>query len=974
MSRGVIIAILLFLFIALFTIGIVAVRIYIKKKQEELNEAEKKKLAEDYAKGYENAALNRSENDAEAESTEANESEETTEDTKTEDTTTESIKPTTPTKPCDKYIDSSTNLNISCMQQIWKDAGCTNTDHIFDTDWYKIQDMKTIKEDSKQWATLDDDFHKKGCYGDKTTLGGKILNELTSTNTITAIAIGIAMEYAIRKIKIKALARVGFKLQQKGLMITAKVVKNVGQKLGIKALQKLGIRAGEKAAIKAGATVGAKAGAKLATSTAAAASTGPGFPFVAAALFAFDILSLGLDLGDAGGYNKMSTVESYLEIQKTIDQEMKKAFQDAGSEWPAVIGPLDSMTEDELMKQMSEIIGKIMEYNPDKPENSDPLVRPMNEKLILDLKNGTLKDTDLENDNIMDKYFSMIDMDKVYNKAFATLCTSKNGKIIDNTKCSYKDKKSCDASYTWPPGDDQTYAEYKSNVLGGACIVASGAIRNMCNENNIGYNTETGLCDINENYCKRKGADWKYNSKIKQNDCMINDAQNVAENIFGTTITRGLKQIFDPAQYENCNRDEIDDGYFCRSTGCGEDQEKDIAGGVCHEKCKPNYTSDGITICYENCPRYGEMKVRDKCVTLPNGETNNGTTLAMWDCNIPTSQQFYFNGHNSTIKPLKNTSKCIDIPNGNATSNQKLQLWDCNDTIAQKFTYDSKKRFVSQKNKNLCIDFAGDKISNGSLLQLKECNDTADQVFNMEQTTNLLATCTKSTPSRVADCPPGYTNTGATCFRPDHTYYIGSSLVDCPPGYYNNGTSCWRDYTSFTRDSFDNVFKDGKGNCERQYGKGNCSPDGIKARYYPSCTAEAKYLNKTFADDYESGGVFCALFAKSASYGDVGTCPSGKHRGSGITASRCYDYCKDGYTWTGEYCERYADTKGMGSMKCNEGETLRGARCYPNTFPEFTHMGEYASYNKSQYNRGVGSPSVKIRAKKRIVDYSTKDN
>ena len=37
-------------------------------------------------------------------------------------------------------------------------------------------------------------------------------------------------------------------------------------------------------------------------------------------------------------------------------------------------------------------------------------------------------------------------------------------------------------------------------------------------------------------------------------------------------------------------------------------------------------------------------------------------------------------------------------------------------------------------------------------------------------------------------------------------------------------------------------------------------------------------------------------------------------------------------------------------------------------------MGEFLSYPRSQYDRGVGEVAVHIRAKKRLIPFSTKDN
>ena len=72
--------------------------------------------------------------------------------------------------------------------------------------------------------------------------------------------------------------------------------------------------------------------------------------------------------------------------------------------------------------------------------------------------------------------------------------------------------------------------------------------------------------------------------------------------IFGTTITRGLIQLFDPNQYEPCRDGEIDDGYFCRSVGCNDNEVHCNNAGVCYPKCEPGYSNSTCFTCVSDCP------------------------------------------------------------------------------------------------------------------------------------------------------------------------------------------------------------------------------------------------------------------------------------------------------------------------------------------------------------------------------------
>lgn len=75
--------------------------------------------------------------------------------------------PIVPTNPCSSYDDNSTNVSQECYSEIWKQAGCTNNaTSVSNYNWAKGQSKATLINDSKAWATMTDDNHRKGCYGD----------------------------------------------------------------------------------------------------------------------------------------------------------------------------------------------------------------------------------------------------------------------------------------------------------------------------------------------------------------------------------------------------------------------------------------------------------------------------------------------------------------------------------------------------------------------------------------------------------------------------------------------------------------------------------------------------------------------------------------------------------------------------------------------------------------------------------------
>ena len=78
--------------------------------------------------------------------------------------------------PCETYKKDSTGISQACYEKIWTDQGCTGAVKQ-NTDWAKSQTLDELVNDSYLWATLTDDIHRKGCYGDS-------INYTTNTSPI----------------------------------------------------------------------------------------------------------------------------------------------------------------------------------------------------------------------------------------------------------------------------------------------------------------------------------------------------------------------------------------------------------------------------------------------------------------------------------------------------------------------------------------------------------------------------------------------------------------------------------------------------------------------------------------------------------------------------------------------------------------------------------------------------------------------
>ena len=454
---------------------------------------------------------------------------------------------------------------------------------------------------------------------------------LLDPKNLAAMAVTAAAEEAAKKVAQRMTGKVQGDLLEWGAKKSSRIVK----KLLVEAseqLAKLGVKAGQKLALKTATkvatTAAAKIGAKVAAQSAVAAQTGPGAPFVEAGFLAFDILSIGLDMGDAGGYGNMGTNESYFKMRDGVNKELQDAMVKAGASWPIYMGPLSKLAEAEYNDLLKVATEKIIN------DENNPLVKPMYDAINADVAAGV--------DTTKKSYDNLIDNEKIFKQAAANVCILKGGKVIGD-QCSYSTKDLCDKSYTWPlkEDSDETYVEWKSDE-GGSCQMASFAMRGICESVNRPYNDVTGSCLIDENYCKMKGADWKYNDKIKSNDCIVSDGQQFLELLIGTTITRGMKQIFDQDQYKKCNPGEMDNGYTC--SRCPEGKESDDSAtkaigygtligmvgnetgwaNLCYTKCRDGYNGIGLT-CWAKTYGRGVGREADKA-PCASGLRDDGTS------------------------------------------------------------------------------------------------------------------------------------------------------------------------------------------------------------------------------------------------------------------------------------------------------------------------------------------------------------
>lgn len=444
----------------------------------------------------------------------------------------------------------------------------------------------------------------------------KILLQQSSRIVATRIITNIGQNLALPFVKFAA---------KLGSEQAAKIGVRISAELAERAASKIAFEAAEKAAQKGATSLSGKLAAKSTTY----ASLGP----IGAAMLAFDILSIGLDLGDAltpngPGYARMGTNELYFKIRDQLQEQLKNQAGD--NAFPILVSPLDKLNAEQYQTFISLETSKIMDLS---GQSFDPIILPFITAIRDDLISGELQQSELEDEDVILRYTALIDQDLLLEKVHKNLCISHGGiNVLDskgNTACSYASKEKCNSSYSDPLTENDTYVEWKNDQ----CILASDVLKQICKGNKLPYNSEKGSCDITEEYCKSKGADWAYNDKIQDYDCMINKGQEFAEMLFGTTVTRGLKQTFDPQQYTKCEPGAEDLGYSCAKCNDPNKTFESITGnntaaikagapiylaatgvgaiaapvayaltqtGFCFDKCKPGYRN-ALGVCWEDC-------------------------------------------------------------------------------------------------------------------------------------------------------------------------------------------------------------------------------------------------------------------------------------------------------------------------------------------------------------------------------------
>jgi hypothetical protein len=424
---------------------------------------------------------------------------------------------------------------------------------------------------------------------------------------------------------------------------TVKIAGKAGVKVGEKVGEKIAEKAAMKIAVKAG-VMAAKEGAKLATM----ASAGP----VGWALMAVDVVSLALDMACCGGYCDEVAGEKYDkmrdEFKGNIDAgvaDANKKIADAAAEsgepdepvrWPPVLGPFDKMDEATRTEKVRTSAHEIMN------DYEGPFMAPIIAKLKTGIADGSVPKTSAGAAKFIT---DNVDTSALVQAAMLKLCPTVGGKIIEDKWCSWSTKEACDGSFKWPIAEGNKTDHYASwNQAKQECNKdpLSGLMRGTCEGSKkdsgqvaaFPWDPIKNTCQITKEYCLMHSMQWDEAG----NKCKISAGQNVAEMLFGTTMVRGLNQIFSADQYEPCppGSRPYDEGMaagpvlgtYLRQTMCASDKCPDgqaRQSGLCYEECKkatPTEKAQGwddFSAKAADTPGAGAVMIQGMCYRCPPG-------------------------------------------------------------------------------------------------------------------------------------------------------------------------------------------------------------------------------------------------------------------------------------------------------------------------------------------------------------------
>lgn len=115
-----------------------------------------------------------------------------------------------------------------------------------------------------------------------------------------------------------------------------------------------------------------------------------------------------------------------------------------------------------------------------------------------------------------------------------------------------------------------------------------------------------------------------------------------------------------------------------------------------------------------------------RCVDIKWGNTSDGTSLDLYDCNGTAAQNWTRPGDGTVMA----VGKCMDVQGGNSADGTTVDLYTCNGTASQQWTYNQQTGQLQAFGK--CLDTSGSGTTNGTALVIEPCNSSsASQQWHM---------------------------------------------------------------------------------------------------------------------------------------------------------------------------------------------------------------------------------------------------
>lgn len=123
---------------------------------------------------------------------------------------------------------------------------------------------------------------------------------------------------------------------------------------------------------------------------------------------------------------------------------------------------------------------------------------------------------------------------------------------------------------------------------------------------------------------------------------------------------------------------------------------------------------------------------RDLCMDLSGGNTHNGNSVLLWDCDHGSNQMFYMDS-DGRIRSKANDKKCLEA-GANVDLWAKLVVWDCQDEIHQKFELTPEGKLRSKKNgRFIGVSGGCGGVAKGAKLEMQDEFTGADMCSVQQQ-------------------------------------------------------------------------------------------------------------------------------------------------------------------------------------------------------------------------------------------------